>query len=124
MTNPAWQQRVAYHRDKRGHYILDAPIAYWSKRYKKWVKCPIGMRSDGASGPAEDIVSIGWWIHDQLCATECWDDGTPCTGLQRSTVLYDILRSEGRWFRARSWFLATGARELYLWARSGIDRGF
>lgn len=64
------------------------------------------MRSDGATG-AFDIISNGWWVHDKLCNTGVFHDESPCTTLQASTILSDILRSEGRWFRAISWFLPT-----------------
>lgn len=88
-------------------YRLHAPIVYHSPRYCKLVTVEAGFVSDGGSGPAEDIVSEAWWVHDKLCTTWKFDDGTPCSNRQASLVLYDILKREGRWFRARSWFLAT-----------------
>ena len=36
-----------------------------------------------------------------------FDDGDRCTNLQASLIIYDILIDEGRWWRARRWFLAT-----------------
>lgn len=92
--------------DGRG-YRLREEIHYHSERYGKACTVEKGFVSDGGSGPAEDIVSRGWWVHDKLCTTWAWDDGTPCSNRQASAVLYDILKSEGRWFRARTWFLAT-----------------
>ena len=88
-------------------YTLLKPIFYYSKRYKKEVFVPRWFRSDGASGPAIDINSIAFWVHDKICTGYRWRDMTECTNWQASCVLYDILRDEGRWFRARSWFLAT-----------------
>ena len=88
-------------------YVLNSPIIYHSPRYGKTVTVPIGYPSDGASGPATDVVSKAWWVHDQLCTTWEWDDKTPVTAWQASSVLSDILKSEGRGIRARSWFLAT-----------------
>lgn len=87
-------------------YTLDNPIYYYSERYGHFVVVPLGYRSDGATG-ARDIDSIGWWVHDFMCDTGTFSTGTPCTNQQASTVLYDILREEGYWFRARSWYLAT-----------------
>ena len=81
-------------------------IDYYSLRYSKRVSVPVGYLSDGATG-AIDIYSRSWWVHDKLCDTGVWHDGTPCTNWQASTVLSDILRSEGRWFRARTWRWAT-----------------
>lgn len=107
---------ISYHVTERG-YVLDAPVTYYSPRYRKSITCPAVMWSDGASGPAVDVASLAWWVHDRVCETGTWDDGTACTPWQRSTVLADILRSEGRWFRARTWWAATlvwdGWRELW-----------
>lgn len=86
-------------------YLLHEKIRYWSPRYKKWVTVQPG-EYDGSTG-GEDIVSEGWLVHDQLCREGVFDDGTKCSNRMASLVLYDILKSEGRWFRARSWFLAT-----------------
>ena len=86
-------------------YILLESITYKS-RYNKLVYVAAGSRSDGATG-AWDIISDAWWVHDQLCNTGMFADGTRCAKLQASTVLSDILKEEGHWFRARSWFLAT-----------------
>lgn len=87
-------------------YILLNAIKYKSKRYNKEVHLDAGMRSDGATG-AFDIISEAWWVHDKLCNTGVFADGTPCTNLQASTILSDILRSEGHWFRSISWFITT-----------------
>jgi hypothetical protein len=81
---------------------------YHSDRYGKDALISIGDRSDGATG-AFDIPSLGWWIHDNLCEKGCWEDGTKLTNWQCSTVLYDILKSEGRFVRARRWRYATFA---------------
>ena len=75
---------------------------YHSERYDKDVLLCIGDRSDGATY-AIDIPSLGWWVHDNLCENGCWEDGTLLSNWQCSTVMYDILKSEGRWARARRW---------------------
>jgi len=87
-------------------YILPYTIRYHSKRYSQIVIVRKGYVSDGATG-AFDIWSEAWWVHDKLCDTGTWDDGTPITNWQASSVLADILKSEGRWFRAKYWFWAT-----------------
>ena len=84
-------------------------IIYISPRYQKRKTVPEGYISDGATG-ATDIYSNAWWVHDILKDEKTWDDGTACSNAQASFVIYDILVSEGRWFRARTWFVAT-----YLW---------
>lgn len=89
-------------------YRLLQPIFYISHRYKnKTVTCPKGMLSDGASGPATDIVSKAWWVHDRLRDKFKWDDGSYCPNLQASWVLHDILMKENRLIRAWTWFIAT-----------------
>ena len=80
---------------------------YFSKRYQKHVKIYASDEPyDGASG-AMDIDSFGWLFHDVLCREGVFSDGTSCTNWQASKVLSDILKSEGRWFRSRSWLVAT-----------------
>ncbi len=104
-------------------YRLRSPVVYKSPRYRKVLTVEEGFVSDGGSGPAEDIVSLGWWVHDKLCTTWLWDDGSPCSNRQASAVLHDILLSEGRWFRARSWFLATWIFGPVRFFRQRLMRG-
>ena len=102
---------IAFHieLDRKGRkwYVLDKSLPYYSQRYKRAVTVQCGYRSDGASGPARDIASAAWWVHDWLCEFEVWDDGTPTTALQRSYVLHDILKSEGNHFAAVTWGTVT-----------------
>ena len=79
---------------------------YNSKRYEQWVIVEQGFVSDGATG-AIDIDSKGWWVHDKLCETGIFFDGSECTNWQASMILSDILAEEGRWFRANTWFIMT-----------------
>lgn len=88
-------------------YTRPADLVYTSPRYGKTVTVPKGYRSDGATGPAIDIWSDAWWVHDVLCDRGTWDDGTPCTNWQASAVLADILADEGRWARAIYWRWST-----------------
>lgn len=115
--------KVRYIVDKAGNkkkpYKLLTPFSYYSKRYNKIIRCRMHMRSDGATG-ARDIKTMGWWVHDQLCDTGLFEDGTKCTNIQASTILYDILRSEGYWFRARTWFISTLALGGGKARRNGI----
>ena len=92
----------------RAKYTNPKEIRYFSERYQKWVVVEEGFPSDGASG-AVDIYSQAWWVHDKLCVTGTWNDGTPVTNWQASTVLSDILASEGRWFRSMTWWVFTWA---------------
>lgn len=80
---------------------------YYSKRYQKFIYIKATDKPyDGATG-AMDIDSFGWLFHDVLCRDGCFSDKSKCTNLQASTVLSDILKDEGRWFRRGSWFIAT-----------------
>ncbi len=97
-------------------YTLHAAIEYRSVRYGKTVTVPAGYKSDGATG-AIDIFTDAWFVHDWLCGNYLgsgprpvggvWDDGTKLTNWQCSTVLYDILMSEGHTIRAPFWRIAT-----------------
>lgn len=87
-------------------YWNKAEIKYWSERYGKMVTVEKCYPSDGATF-AVDIYSDGWWVHDKVKDTRMFDDGTECTNVQASYMLYDILKAEGRWARARYWFAST-----------------
>ncbi len=87
-------------------YKVRENIGYFSERYNKWVIAEKGDRSDGATN-APDIDSFGWLFHDVLCSEGVFSDGSKCTNWQASSILSDILKAEGRWFRARSWFITT-----------------
>lgn len=95
-------------RDGKRFYVNPQHIEYYSSRYRKWVTVPKGFISDGATG-AKDIYSYSWWVHDALCKRGFFDDGSPCNNWQASTILSDILRSEGRWLRAIYWWAFTWA---------------
>lgn len=97
---------IRYHKRTDGLYELEEEYRYVSPRYGKSVYIPKGQVRDGATG-AKDVEGAAWWVHDQLCADTVWEDGTPCTPWQAATVLGDILRSEGYWFRGRTWPIAT-----------------
>jgi hypothetical protein len=78
-------------------------VEYFSKRYIKVVSVQAPYRSDGATS-APDIDSDAWWFHDVLCDRGTWDDGTPLTNWQCSSVLYDVMRAEKyNWFRCNRW---------------------
>jgi hypothetical protein len=104
-------KRLISHLDfhfEDGCYVLDLPIRYDSPRYFQTVTVPAGFPSDGASGPATDIVSISWFVHDMLCDTGRFDNGAICTRMMAANILYDILKAEGRTVRCWTWWLATG----------------
>ena len=90
-----------------GNYQLVTELYYFSTRYKKTIVAEPGIY-DGATG-ASDIMSESWVIHDQICNKPFFQDGTPITAWQAATILSDILKSEGRWFRARTWRYSTFA---------------
>ncbi len=87
-------------------YVRQTRLVYYSERYDKYVTVPKGYTSDGATG-AIDIRSDSWWVHDKLCDFGLFDDLSPCNNLQASAILSDILKDEGRWIRARTWFVMT-----------------
>lgn len=89
-----------------GMYSFTREVRYYSKRYKKWVVCEVNDLSDGATC-AKDIDSFGWGVHDDLCRTGKFEDGSKCTNWQASMILSDILKEEGYCFRSRTWLWAT-----------------
>ena len=89
-----------------GRYLVKEEIRYFSPRYKKWVVCEVNDDSDGATY-ARDIKSFCWIIHDDLCRTGKFEDGSKCSNWQASKILSDVLKKEGRGFRSRSWLIAT-----------------
>ncbi len=95
-------------RNRKGKrcYRVTKSYVYYSSRYSKLITCAVNMISDGATG-AIDINSASWLVHDQLCDTGLFDDGTKCNNLQASAILSDILSEEGRWFRSYTWFITT-----------------
>jgi hypothetical protein len=89
-----------------GRYRLNESIVYHSIRYNKTVTVPAGFISDGATG-AMDIASRAWFVHDQLCVSGEFDDGTKVSNWQCSQVLQDVLKEEGRYWQSKRWFWAT-----------------
>lgn len=100
-------------------YELREYIGYFSKRYGKCVVVDIGYLSDGATSAPDlkgkikclrkgkpFLASMFWWVHDKLCDTGEWEDGTKCTNWQIAMVAKDILKEEGHWVRDFWWFLA------------------
>lgn len=83
-------------------YKLHYTIKYHSDRYNKDITVPEGYKSDGATG-ALDFWSESWWVHDKLCDTGKFDDGTLCTNWQASQILSDILYKENHKLRATCW---------------------
>ena len=90
----------------KAKYFCPQTFTYDSDRYGKSVTVKKDYASDGATG-ASDIYTKSWWVHDVLCDTGKWDDGTLCTNWQASMVLSDILKSEGRNIRSKTWLVAT-----------------
>ena len=87
-------------------YVALLDYCYHSPRYKRSITVKAGMYSDGATW-ARDVASDAWWVHDVACRYGRWDDGQKISNWQASSVLYDILRRDGFWFRAPFWRLAT-----------------
>tara|TARA_R110002096_G_scaffold128126_1_gene276335 strand:- start:561 stop:926 length:366 start_codon:yes stop_codon:yes gene_type:complete len=98
---------IKYNKKKKSvYYVVHTQYKYFSLRYGKWVHCHVCMKSDGATN-AMDIDSFSWLVHDKICDIGLFQDGTKCTNKQASMIISDILKSEGKWFRAKTWFVAT-----------------
>lgn len=106
ILTPQGFRYVKDNMDLEKPYLALMDWNYYCERYDKEVKIKYGDRSDGATG-AFDIPSLGWWVHDELCKTGLFADGTRCTNWQASMILSDILWSEGRYIRSQRWKYAT-----------------
>ena len=109
--------KIEYHKEN-GKYICDETFIYFSDRYYRSVTVRKGFKSDGATG-AKDIKSNAWWVHDVVSRYNKFDDGFECTVLQSSFILHDILKSEGFYISAKTWFVATliGRHIDNLWCK-------
>jgi hypothetical protein len=87
-------------------YRLLEDVMVFSERYQKWIIALDGDEFDGATG-AIDVCPMAWIPHDILCRDGEFADGSVCVNLEASFVAYDQLQKYGRWFRARTWFVAT-----------------
>jgi len=99
-------------------YYCPREFVWVDPKTEKTITVPLGYPSDGATG-ATDVWSYGWFAHDLLCDRGTWDDGTKCTPRDASRVLKDVLKSEGRWLRARLWGFATWAYTSMPWVKLG-----
>lgn len=91
---------------KKNHYRNAMAFTYYSFRYHKHVTVPYLYPSDGATG-AIDVCPKAWLVHDVLCDSGVFDDGTQCTNWQASMILSDILKEEGYWIRQFTWLCMT-----------------
>lgn len=98
--------KIIYEFLTRYKYISEREIIYVCRYTGNTATVPIGMKSDGATF-VWDIKSDSWWVHDKLCDTGTWDDGTPVTAFEASRVLGTILWQEERWFRSVYWGIGT-----------------
>lgn len=89
-----------------GYEVLEE-YRYWSEKYKKWLTIPKGMYSDGATCARDLEDTDAWLIHDHICRYARWDDGTPISNWQGSTVLSIELKKDGYWLESFTWKYAT-----------------
>ena len=118
---------IKYIKVKDGYELLEAHT-YFSPRYNRSVTCPKGMFSDGATGfidlGTDNIMARVWnwfrkhihhlsntacpewfFVHDQICVTGKFDDGTLIDNWTASTVAGDILWADGwRLWSVPIWF--------------------
>jgi len=87
--------------------MLTVPYQYYSLTYGKWVYIEAGFKSDGATGALDLKDSWSWWVHDELCESAVWQDGSPCSAEEASQVISDVLDAEGHMIRRFTWKWAT-----------------
>lgn len=112
-------KEIKYIPDESGKgYILREDFVYFSKRYNRSLFLKEGMWSDGATGFVDlgsdtriakvftwvgkiidhvrsDQKSAWFFVHDQICNTGKWSDGTKIDNWTASTVAGDILWEAG-----------------------------
>ena len=102
-------------------FMLLRDQAYWSKRYKKFIKAAAGFKYNGADWVTDleedGEMSRGPLFHDVLIVKAVWEDGSPVSNWQASKVLKDILSAEGHRLRKRTWFVMT-----FLFGGSNLKR--
>lgn len=98
-------KKVLYRKVGDGYESIRA-YRYFSPRYGKTITVPSKFYSDGATC-APDLDTDAWWVHDVICRYGKFDDGTPCTNRQASTILYDILREDGYRVWSSLWWAGT-----------------
>ena len=107
-----------YRKDPSGGYRFNGKLIYYSERYSKSITLEEDMWSDGATGfidlgadkfmsrsvmwirnnlhhMAGYVKSAWFFVHDKICNTGLWDDGTKIDNWTASTVAYDILYADG-----------------------------
>ena len=100
-----------------GVYVCTERFVYYSKRYNRSVTVEKGFPSDGATG-AIDIGALyktgarhkktaAWFVHDKICVTGKWDDGTLIDNWTASTIIGDILWADNYKIRAVVWWWMT-----------------
>lgn len=94
---------VDYEGDEEQPYVLDSRIEYMCERYQKLVVVECGVRSNGADYAIDLVDSEAWWIHDELCKTGKFSDGSKCSNWQASVIIHDVLKRDGHWIRAKYW---------------------
>lgn len=74
-------------------------VTFHSDWLNRDITVTTGDKSDGAT-QVPDIHSDGWGFHDQLCRSGKFDDGTKCSNLQASIVLFEVMWKEGHKLKA------------------------
>ena len=96
-------------------YVCTKEFVYYSNRYNRYITIEAGFPSDGATG-AKDVGWIAydrykrtaaWFVHDKVCDTGKWDDGTLIDNWTASTVIGDILWADGYKIRSIIWWWMT-----------------
>ena len=94
-------------------YTLTEDVNYQYK-HGKTIFIKKGTRSDGATGPALDIPSLSWWVHDIMIERGTWDNGDTITKTEEALVISKILMKEHRYFRSIYWGVSTFIYRLFF----------
>ncbi|MFT5728759.1 MAG: hypothetical protein ACI8PB_002915 [Desulforhopalus sp.] len=120
------------HNDPEGmKYQRLTELVYYSSMFNRYITIPAGRKSDGATGARDlgvkesgwrgvwakfvqnilksygNVETEAWWVHDELCLTGAWDDGTKISNFICSTVVAVELQKDGYTKEAIYWWFAT-----------------
>ena len=101
-------------------YTLLENVFWRDPKTGKYIVARKGESYDGATGAIDILgdvkaeragqvvnVSKSWVLHDVVCRTGRWSDGSKISEYDKARILGVALRQEGRWIRGIFWPIAT-----------------
>ena len=90
-----------------GGYEVTETYRYYSKLFNRYLTIEAGFFSDGATKAPDIEDTDAWFIHDKICQSGQWDDGTKISNFTASTVLAIEMFNDGYRRLSFWWWWAT-----------------